>query len=91
MGVITQWILKLATLAEAEARVFRWHAFRLGLALIVLLSGSLLAIGGIACAAVALIFWLGYYVGLVGALFIAAAALLILGGVLLWAARRLTD
>ncbi|MCC7406496.1 MAG: hypothetical protein IT442_00385 [Phycisphaeraceae bacterium] len=91
MGAITRWILKLTDLAEAEGRLFRWHALRLGMALTVMLGGVLLVVGGIACAAAATIVWLSRSIGQVGALFIAALGLLILGGVLAWSARQFAE
>ncbi|MCC7145442.1 MAG: hypothetical protein IT443_03275 [Phycisphaeraceae bacterium] len=91
MGVIIRWILRLTDLAEAEGRLFRWHALRLGMALTAMLGGVLLIVGGIGCVAAAAIIWLSRSMGQVGALFIGALGLLILGVASAWIARQIAD
>jgi hypothetical protein len=75
---------------EAEGRALRQGALRTGLGLACLAAASLLLVAGAGLCLWALFQWLVVAVGMPGAALLAGACALLIAGILVWTATRLS-
>jgi hypothetical protein len=90
LRALTELIIALLELLEAEARALRSGAFRLGLALALLGAAGVLTVGGVGLILRALYLYLAIFLGQATATLLIGLVTLLVAGELVWSARRLS-
>lgn len=86
--IVTDLILRVTELAEAEGRALRKHAASLGLAFAFVLAAMMIAVAAIIALLAALFIVLAAQVGNAGAALIVGVLALFISGGLLWLASK---
>jgi hypothetical protein len=87
---VTELVVRVADLVEAEGRQLRHIAVRVGIALAAILVGGLLAIGAFVMMLIGVYIWLEGPLGEGGAAFVTGLITLLVAGGAVWGAMKLT-